>query len=214
MAISSQDATVDPGTRANLVKAYDRGASDRDKGDLPDWRKQERERFLALLKEGHGRTLLEVGAGTGKDSAFFKDNGLQVISTDISPEMAGLCRAKGLPVCLVDFCHLAFVAESFDAVFASSCLLHVSKKELPGVLRDIRAVLKPAGLLFMGMYGGQASEGVWEDDVYVPKRFFSIYTDGQIQGIVLALFEILRFETLQLREGEPHRQSLILRRTG
>lgn len=44
------------------------------------------------------RSLVELGAGTGHDSLFFKEQGLDVVAIDISPRMVEHCRAKGLDV--------------------------------------------------------------------------------------------------------------------
>jgi hypothetical protein len=80
------------------------------------------------------------------------------------------------------------------------------------VLKGIRAVLKPKGLFYMGVYGGPESEGIWEDDTYTPKRFFSFYPDERIQKIVSDFFEIFYFKAIPLEEGRPHFQSMILRK--
>lgn len=199
--------------RSNFSKIYDRYAQERDKRGIATWKIQERNRFLALLKNERKKTLLEIGAGTGKDGKFFNDSGLEVISTDVSFEMVRLCRKKGLTASVMDFYKPGFLEESFDAIWALNCLLHVPKKELPDVLKGLRAVLKPAGLLYMGVYGGAEFEGIWEDDFYTPKRFFSFYTDERIKEVVAGFFEILYFKTITLEEGEPHFQSIILQKT-
>jgi SAM-dependent methyltransferase len=201
---------MDHKIRTNLIKAYDRYAQDRDKRDIHTWKIQEWDRFLALLKERQKKTLLEIGAGTGKLSESFKDSGLRVVSTDISFEMVKLCQKKGLSAFVMDFCSMAFPKESFDAIWALNCLLHVPKKELPEVLKGIQDVLRPAGLFYMGVYGGSESEGVWENDYYTPNRFFSSYLDGQIQEVVADFFEILYFKAIAIEQG--HFQSMILER--
>jgi len=195
---------------ANLVEAYDRYAEDRDSRKLADWKIQERAHFLALLQEKRKKTLLEIGAGTGKDSRFFKDNGLEVIATDISSEMAKLCWQKKISALLMDFCNLGFIEESFDAIWALNCLLHVPKKELPEVLQGIQDVLKAGGLFYMGVYGGSEFEGIWQEDYYIPHRFFSFYPDQQIQKVVADFFEILYFKAIPVKEARF--QSMILRK--
>jgi SAM-dependent methyltransferase len=199
--------------KTTLIEAYNRYARDRDSRELHPWKIQERDRFLALLKQEHKKTILEIGAGTGKISRFFKDNGFKVIATDMSSEMVRLCREKQLPACVMDFCSIGFSQENFDAVWALNCLIHVPRKELPEVLRGIRDVLKPKGLFYMGVYGGTDFEGMWEDDYYRPKRFFSFYPDRQIQEIVARLFQILYFRGINVGEGKDHFQSMILRKT-
>jgi SAM-dependent methyltransferase len=126
--------------------------------------------------------------------------------------MVRLCREKGLKAEVRSFDALGFADGSFDAVFALNCLLHVPKAELPGVLKEIRRVLKPDGLFYMGVYGGPDSEGVWENDSYVPKRFFAMYSDENLQKAVSGTFDIVYFNTEPLREGNPHFQSLVLKR--
>lgn len=202
---------MDNGIKNNLVKAYDRYAEDRDNRKIADWKIQERAHFLELLKKEQKKTLLEIGAGTGKDSRFFQDNGLQVISTDISSEMVRLCRQKGLSAFLMDFYKLGFREGSFDAIWALNCLLHVPKKEFPEILQGIQYVLKPTGFFYIGVYGGREFEGIWQEDFYTPKRFFSFYPDQRIQEIVEVFFEVLYFKVVPLEEGKAHFQSMILR---
>ena len=203
---------MDNGIRADLVKAHDRYAEDRDTRKIADWKIQERAYFLKLLKEEQKRMLLEIGAGTGKDSRFFKDNGLKVISTDISSKMVRLCQQKRLSAFLMDFFNLGFHEEIFDAIWALNCLLHIPKKELSEVLQGIQDVLKPTGLFYIGVYGGNEFEGIWQEDFYTPKRFFSFYPDHQIQEVVSNFFEILYFKVIPLEKGKAHFQSMILRR--
>ncbi len=197
--------------KKSLIETYDQYAQDRDKGRTHEWKIQEQGRFMSLLKAERKRTVLEIGAGPGKMSQFFRDNGFEVTSTDISSEMIRLCREKDLPACVMDFCNMAFPDKSFDAVWALNCLLHVPKKELPEALESIRDVLKPTGLFYMGVYGGREFEGIWGEDYYTPKRFFSFYPDEQIKEVVGKLFGIQYFNVLD--PGQDHFQSMILRKT-
>ncbi|AZR72108.1 hypothetical protein BBF96_01085 [Anoxybacter fermentans] len=202
---------MDQELKASLIETYDRHAKERDKSEIEPWKAEERDYFLNLLKKEQKKFLLEIGAGPGRDSKFFKDNGLEVIAIDISTEMVKLCKKKGLKAYVMDFYNLKFYPETFDAVWALNCLLHVPKKNLPKVLEGIRNVLKPNGLFYMGVYGGPDSEGVWEDDHYWPQRFFVFYTDEHIQEVVQEYFELVYFKTIPTG-GEIHFQSLILRK--
>ena len=132
--------------RSNLRESYNRKAQDRDRAIMPAWKVEERRSFLLLLQQQHTRTLLELGAGTGRDGKFFQDHGLEVTCIDLSPAMVNLCRQKGLTACVMDFGDLRFPASSFDAVYALNCLLHLPKNELPTVLQAIDTVLTPTGL--------------------------------------------------------------------
>ena len=156
--------------------------------------------------------MLEIGAGAGQDSVYFASHGLDVVATDLSAAMVALCRAKGLDARVMDFSQLDLPAESFDAVHAMNCLLHVPNAELPAVLASIARVLRPGGLFFLGVYGGDgAKEGPADSDDHVPARFFSWRTDDQIVQFARESFDIIDFHIAQA-DTEYRFQSLTLRR--
>jgi SAM-dependent methyltransferase len=195
-----------------LRAAYaDGGAARRDRMEKAPWKLAERAAFLDRLRSEAAARLLEVGAGTGQDSAFFAAHGRTVVATDLSPAMVARCREKGLDARVMDFLHLDFPPASFDAVYALNCLLHVPNADLPAVLAAIRAVLRPGGLFFLGVHGGEGEEGVLDDDVHDPPRFFSRRTDEQIQRYAREFFEIVDFHVVPLDKHDF--QSLTLRRS-
>ena len=197
----------------SLRQAYDRSAEEREAGGLTDWKIAERAAFLALLKAEGKRTLLEIGGGPGHFAAFFRDAGLDVVMTDLSPAMVRLARAKGVDARVMDFLSLDFPPASFDAVFALNCLLHVPSADLPRVLAAIHRLLRPGGLFFYGVYGGHSFEGVWPEDHHDPKRYFVFYPDDDLRRRVTGLFDELSFRVIQIEgeRGNSHFQELILR---
>jgi SAM-dependent methyltransferase len=200
--------------RASLLAAYDEaGAQRRDRMDKRQWKLDERASFLQRLQQEKCRDLLEIGAGTGQDSLYFAGHGLNVMATDLSPAMVERCRAKGLNARVMDFSQPDLEPESFDAVHAMNCLLHVPNAELPAVLATIRRLLRPGGLFFLGVYGGEAEEGMMTDDDHVPPRFFSWRTDEQILAFAAQYFDLVDFHAVPLdgRRGDTF-QSLTLRR--
>jgi len=169
--------------RTNLIQSYNRQAEQRNKGEIEDWKAKERAAFLTLLQREEKQTLLEIGAGHGRDSKFFQENGLQVTCIDLSTEMVKLSQQKGLSAGLMDIVHLGLLDTSFEAIYALNSMLHLPKKELPIALQNIRRILKPHGLFFLGVYGGYDFEGIWEEDPYNPKRFFSLYSDENLKQV-------------------------------
>ena len=194
----------------NLRTAYDQRAAWRDEKDYPHWKERERAIFLEHLQRENKRTLLEIGAGPGRDSLFFQQNGLEVIATDLSPEMVKLCRAKGITAYVMDFAGLEF-PELFDAIYGLNCLLHVPKKELPAILQRLHGLLQPGGLFYMGMHGGQDFEGIYESDEHEPKRYFSLYLPEQIQAVVGRFFTPVYFQLIRLKSDSDVFQSMIWR---
>lgn len=200
--------------RDMLRQAYDNGAIQRKRSPLPAWKHKERSNFLSRLQDRKCVKLLEVGAGTGRDSRYFADAGCEVTCVDLSPAMVALCRQKGLNASVMDVAHLSFENASFEAVYSFNSLLHLPKVELPAVLLEIRRVLVPGGVFYFGTYGGYNHAGVYEDDNYTPRRFFSFFEDALLQHVVGQCFEILSFQSLQISDPRDRLrfQSLLLQR--
>jgi SAM-dependent methyltransferase len=198
--------------KKKLEQAYDAFADEREQSGLAPWKSEERRRALDAFKRAGAAALLEIGAGTGRDSLYFQEHGLAVTAVDLSERMVELCRNKGLTAYRMDFSRMSFADRSFDAVFAMNCLLHVPKAELRETLGEIARVLKPGGLFYLGVYGGRDSEGIWEEDSYEPKRFFSFHTDEGIVRAVESCFEAAEFRRISLGGNELGYQSLLLRR--
>jgi len=197
----------------DLRRAYDASAAERDANELAGWKLTLRAGFLALLQAEGKRALLEIGAGPGHFAAYFRDNGLDVTCTDLSPEMVRLCREKGLTAHVMDFLRLDFPPATFDAVFALNCLLHVPSADLPRVLAAVHGLLRPGGLFFYGVYGGYAFEGLWPDDRLTPTRYFTFYPDDELRRRVARLFDEISFQAVPIEgRGDGHFQALTLRR--
>jgi cyclopropane fatty-acyl-phospholipid synthase-like methyltransferase len=199
--------------RNHLREAYDKYAQERETSTMQEWKIEERSKFLSLLQKEHKKKFLEIGAGTGRDSKFFQDQGLNVACIDLTPAMVELCRQKGLTAYVMDMADIQFPASSFDAIYSMNSLLHLTKAEFPAVLHKIDMLLQSDGVVFMGIYGGQDYEGVWENDSYVPKRFFSFFTDEHLKREITRVFNIISFENIRTEpEDTLHFQSLILRK--
>ena len=166
-----------------------------------------------MLQKEHKQKLLEIGAGTGRDSRYFQDQGFEVVCIDLSPVMVELCRQKNLTAYLMDMSHIDFPENSFEAVYSMNSLLHLTKQEFPETLRRIYSLLKGDGVVYVGMYGGIDHEGIWENDSYTPKRFFSFYSDEKLENEISKVFDILTFNRVFFEADDPiHFQSLILKK--
>jgi SAM-dependent methyltransferase len=214
--MSENGSALNDDMRNRMRTAYDAMAEARDRKEFPDWKRDVRESFLGVLhREGRTR-LLEIGAGTGRDSAFFAEHGLDVVCADLSPEMVRLCREKGLDAQAMDVVDLRFPDGAFDAVYSLNSFLHLPESEFLRALREVRRVLQPGGIFFLGVYGGIDREGVWEEDAYEPKRFFSFRTDERLLEAVGGVFDVVSFDRVAVEAADPrfHFQSLILRKRG
>ena len=199
--------------KANLIEAYNQQAEQRNKYEIEDWKAAERAYFLSLLQKENKRNLLEIGSGHGRDSLFFQKQGFTIRCIDLSPEMVRLCQQKGLTAFVMDMINLEFEQASFDAVFALNSFLHLPKSEFPLALENVHTVLRTDGLFYLGLYGGFDFEGIWEEDSYTPKRFFSFYTDEDLKKILANFFHVSYFKHIPLGEDRKPFQSAILRKS-
>jgi SAM-dependent methyltransferase len=126
--------------------------------------------------------------------------------------MVERCRARGLVAHVMDVADLQLLPDSFGAVYAMNCLVHVPKSQLRGALRGISRVLQPGGPFYLGLYGGREFEGVWDDDYFEPKRFFCHHRDEALCALVGEFFSLESFRRIPQGWNGLHFQSLILRK--
>lgn len=197
-----------------LRTAYDRKVAERQGVHLSAWKAAERARFLTLMQMEGKQTLLEIGAGVGRDSLFFQQNGLTVTCVDLAPAMVAHCRNQGLDAHVVPFAQLDnhFPSVRFDSIYAINCLLHVPKAELPSILEKIHTLLHPNGLFYWGQYGGVDEEGIWAGDHYEPKRFFARYTDEPFKALAQRYFILETFCQIPQRAYGDYFHAVTLRK--
>ena len=118
----------------------------------------------ALVRHIEGEppfTILDFGCGPGRDLRTFAELGH--IAVGLGWRRA-LCRKwhattadarSGSRI----FLQLDLPDGHFDGVFANAALFHVPRQELPRVLRQLRATLKPGGVLFSSNPRGDNEEG-------------------------------------------------------
>lgn len=114
------------------------------------------------------------------------NNGFSVIGIDFSPKM--------------DMRKLEFADNTFDGIWASASLLHIPKKQIGIVMSELKRVLKPEGVMFIGLKEGKG-EKIETTDYCVP-RFFAYYTKKEIESILNNYgFKILKFI---VKKGEKY----------
>ena len=111
-------------------------------------------------------TILDLGCGPGRDLIAISRLGHRVIGLDGAATFAAMARAASdCEVWQQDFLHLQLPPAHFDGVFANASLFHVPVQELPRVLKQLHATLKPGGVLFSSNPRGQNEEG-WRGGRY------------------------------------------------
>jgi SAM-dependent methyltransferase len=116
-----------------------------------------------LLRHLEGRPpfrILDLGCGPGRDLKTLRDLGHAAVGLEGLPRFAAMAReASGCEVLEQDFLRLDLPAAAFDGIFANASLFHVPTQELPRVLLELRAALRPRGVLFCSNPHGSNEEG-------------------------------------------------------
>ena len=125
--------------------------------------------IAALLRHVQGAapfTLLDLGCGPGRDLKTFADLGHTAIGLEGLAQFAAMAREhSGCTVWQQNLLAMDLPAQHFDGVFANAVLFHVPARELPRVLRELHATLKPGGVLFSSNPRGDGQEG-WNGGRY------------------------------------------------
>lgn len=122
--------------------------------------------LLQYIEGDQPYTLLDFGCGPGRDLKVFTELGHRPVGLEGAARFAEMARAhSGCEVWHQDFLKLDLPPEYFDGVFANAVLFHVPSQELPAVLLQLHAALKPRGVLFSSNPRGNNTEG-WNGGRY------------------------------------------------
>ena len=123
----------------------------------------------ALLRHVEGAapfTILDLGCGPGRDLKELQRRGHVAVGVEGTSAFVDMARAdSGCEVWHQDFLALDLPAARFDGIFANASLFHVPAVELPRVLGELHATLKPRGVLFSSNPRG-ANEAGWNRGRY------------------------------------------------
>jgi SAM-dependent methyltransferase len=144
--------------------------------------------------------ILDLGCGPGRDLRTFRDLGHEAVGLDGAARFVDMARNHtGCEVLHQDFLALELPAAHFDGVFANASLFHVPAQELPRVLGELRATLRPRGILFSSNPHGRNEEG-WRGQRY------GTYLDLEAWRAVLTSAGFVELEHYYRPAGLPRPQ--------
>jgi SAM-dependent methyltransferase len=126
---------------------------------------QNYEAFLAPFPKDQKLDILDLGCGPGRDVKYFQSLGHRPVGLDGSEVFCAMARSyTGCEILHQKFLSLELPKHAFDGIFANASLFHVPSQELPRVLNELHAALRPGGILFLSNPRGEG-EG-WSGQRY------------------------------------------------
>lgn len=161
--------------------------------------KEELDRFLQEIK---GQQVLDVGFGSGRDTLYFAEHGLEPYSIEMAlsfiDSLHGITSAQ---LFQMDARQLAFAEDTFDGIWCCAVLLHLPREQIAQTLIGFRRVLKSSGVLYLSMKEGEGSEWIQEGNIGLP-RYFSYYTSDELRQLIEAAgFSIFYDQVKPHQEG-------------
>ncbi|TAK43379.1 MAG: class I SAM-dependent methyltransferase [Betaproteobacteria bacterium] len=145
---------------ARTLEHYDQNADAFWEGTREHDVSQNIEALVQAIEGAPPFAILDLGCGPGRDLMAFAALGHRAVGLEGAARLAAMARANsGCEVWQQDFLRLDLPDGRFDGVFANAVLFHVPSRELPRVLRELHAALKPRGVLFASNPHGNNVEG-------------------------------------------------------
>ena len=149
-----------------MLQRYESASSERVHADFLDW-------FPSAPSR-----VLDIGAGTGRDAAYFASKGHSVLAVEPVAEMReGAKRLHPEPEVewlddnLPDLAALMARSEVFDLIMMSAVWMHLTVEERAEGMANIAQLMSPGARLFMTLRHGPVPEG---------RRMFEVTGDDTI----------------------------------
>lgn len=108
-------------------------------------------RAYRLIQKKRLRTLLDVGAGHGRDALYFAKKGLDVTAIDFSKSGIDALKKSNSKINAkqIDIRKMQFPKETFDVIYAHLSLHYFNDRETARIFQNLRMSLRKGGLMFV-----------------------------------------------------------------
>src|SRR6266700_1876816 len=170
-----------------VAETYDYTASVDDEKQFNDSNLAEPlETFAQLLRKQpkqHAR-VLAVSCGAGWEANFLMARGFDLVGIDTSAEMVRRARSRvpGGKFQRMNVQNLQFSPEeTFDAIWSTRTLIHVPQTLVVDLLASWKRVLKPGGILGLGVNIGGRNGWETNETISGLPMFYHYFADGELE---------------------------------
>src|SRR5947209_13964402 len=144
------------------------------------------ETFAQLLRKQHKQRahVLAMSCGAGWEANFLMARGFDLVGIDTSAEMLRRARSRvpGGKFLQMGVQNLSFPpAETFDAIWSTRTLIHVPQALVVDVLASWKRVLKPGGILGLGVNIGERNGWETNETISGLPMFYHYFVDGELE---------------------------------
>ncbi|HEX4402470.1 MAG TPA: class I SAM-dependent methyltransferase [Galbitalea sp.] len=169
--------------------------------------------FIARVLENGGGPVLDVGAGPGRITNYLVSRGVDASGIDLSPGMVEVARDSypELRFAVGSLGRLEFADASLAGVVAWYSIIHTPPEELPGVFMDFHRVLRPGGVLLIGMHVGEGPVRVTRSYGHDVEIDLQLFDPNEIATVLrLAHFTIAAQVVREPQAPERRPQAFVL----
>ncbi len=172
-------------SKQRTTETYDKIASGYSAGHFAHFWIEEFDFYKSII---HGKKVIDLGCGAGRDATVFVENGFDYTGIDASEGMLKVARGR-VPkgrFQTMDFSKTIFHDGEFDGFWAAASFLHIPKKDVPEVLQEAKRITKNGGVGFISVKERNGmDEGMIDENKYGGiSRYFSFYTQDEFKNLL------------------------------
>lgn len=126
---------------------------------------------------------IDVGCGSGNDTAAMADAGIDVVGVDMSEKLLERAEAHYPSVAFrrMDMRQLDFPEEGCRGVWCNAALLHLNEADMLVALGEFNRVLAPGGLLVVSVKEGEGEAVIVDKFSSDGARYYNYETEQTLQ---------------------------------
>ncbi|MBI2148599.1 class I SAM-dependent methyltransferase [Candidatus Woesearchaeota archaeon] len=138
-------------------------------------------KFVSMLPE-KGK-ILDAGCGSGRDTAYLQEDGLEVTAVDISEGMIKEAEKNGVNAVKGDLLKM-ISNEEFVGIWCMATLADIPKSQSKKLLQNFYKALKKEGILYLAVKEGDGEKIIEKERYENSPRFYAFYKKEELEKLL------------------------------